>query len=91
MSYDHHRAALEIALDEERTIEFPLAGQVTPGRYDLLVAAQALAVVGDFEVTIRPTDGWTIAANNVAADGSWTVSGPLDFHQAISVEFVAAE
>ena len=91
ISYEHHRSALEVALNEERTIAIGLQGQVAPGRYDLLVAAQALAVVGDFSVTIRPADGWQINADGTANDGSWTVSGPLDFHQAISVEFVAAE
>jgi hypothetical protein len=91
LSYEHHRSAIEVPLSEERTILVELQGQVAPGRYDLLVAAQALAVVGDFEVTIRPTDGWRIAGDAAADDGSWTVSGPLDFHQAISVEFVADE
>ena len=91
LSYEHHRSALEVAIGEERTIEVALAGQVAPGRYDLLVAAQALAVVGDFSVTIRPADGWRILAEGIASDGSWTVSGPLDFHQAISVEFASGE
>lgn len=91
ISYEHHRSAVEVALGEERTIAIGLQGQVAPGRYDLLIAAQALAVVGDFSVTIRPSDGWQINADGTANDGSWTVSGTLDFHQAISVEFVAAE
>ncbi len=91
LSYEHHRSAIEVPLSAERIIKVEIEGQVAPGRYDLLVAAQALAVVGDFSVTVRPTEGWNVVADDVAADGSWTVGGPLDFHQAISVQFVADE
>jgi len=87
LSYDYHRMGIEIPLGEERTVSVDVAGNVAAGRYDLLLASQPMAVIGDYDVTVRPTPGWTVVGQDVNADGSYTVSGLLDFHQAISVEF----
>ena len=52
--------------------------QVEPGRYDVLIPAQATANPSEFTLTVRPTAGWRVVGEGVAADGSWTDSFTLD-------------
>ena len=87
LGYDRHVALIEVPRAETRHVTFDTTSQVLPGRYDLLVTAQPVAVVGNLTLIVRPTTGWRVVSNDVAADGSWSTTVPMDLSRGFTVEF----
>jgi len=77
-SYDRHPIYVEVPLGGQATISMSNRWQVQPGRYDIVIPAQATANPSEFTLTIRPAEGWVVADRPVAADGSWTETFTLD-------------
>ena len=88
LSYQHQAIAVEVPIQSVRHASTQLTDTVTPGRYDVLIAAQPTALTGSVSLTVRPTDGWRIVGKApLNADGSWTVVEDLDVHRPYTVQF----
>lgn len=84
VGYTRHQATVEVPIESTRHVGFDTAAIFEPGRYDLLVMAQATANIGDLVVEVRPAEGWKVIG---AEPGPWRLEAPLDTHRAISLEF----
>ena len=87
LGYTRHAIAAEVPNGEETRVIFGTRLQVAPGRYDLLLLAQATANIGDATVIIRPTPGWRVVSDQTASDGSWTSSVSLDLSRSFTFIF----
>ncbi|MEM7093181.1 MAG: DUF4012 domain-containing protein [Actinomycetota bacterium] len=93
LTYQHRAIAIEVPTGEPQRIEADLSSTVAPGRYDVLIASQAMATVGRFSVTVTAAPGWRIIDDGIGGngqvddDGVWRHSGPLEHHEPISVVF----
>jgi len=86
-SYNRYPIFFEVPLGGSATVTAQLNSQVEPGRYDVLIPAQATAAVSEFSLTIRPTDSWRVSGPGVAADGTWSQTFSLDEPRAFSFTF----
>ena len=68
-----------------------MSSQAEPGRYDVYVPAQATALVGEFTLTVRPSQGWRISGFPTQQDGSWTETFALDEAHGFTLIFERGE
>jgi hypothetical protein len=55
------------------------------------VPAQATALVGEFTLTVRPSQGWRISGFPTQQDGSWTETFALDEAHGFTLIFERGE
>jgi hypothetical protein len=77
-SYQRHPIFYMVPQGGMARIEASLSTQVEPGRYDVFIPAQASANISELTLRVRPVEGWNVAGEGVAADGSWTTTLPLN-------------
>ncbi len=90
-SYDRHRIFFEVPLGDSAQVTARMSSQAEPGRYDVYVPAQATALVGEFTLTVRPSQGWRISGFPTQQDGSWTETFTLDEAHGFTLIFERGE
>jgi hypothetical protein len=86
-TYDRYPIFFEVPLGSSARVTATLSAQVEPGRYDVFIPAQATAIIGDFTLTIHPTEGWRVSGVETGADGSWSKTFPMDQARGFSFTF----
>jgi hypothetical protein len=86
-TYDRYPIYFEVPLGGSAQVAATLSAQLEPGRYDVFIPAQATAIIGDFTLTIHPTEGWRVSGVETGADGSWSQTFPMDQARCFSFTF----